>query len=126
MSSSKNQRDMEKEQYWQKVVGEAARSGLSIREFCRRHNLKESQFHWWQRTLKDRRQERMLRCQKRSGDAGGQATFALVSDGAQDLDAGLELVLGDSRRLRICKGVDEQTLRTVLAAVGTEGCAGGA
>lgn len=37
-------------------------------------------------------------------------------------DAGIELVLGDGRRLRISKGVDEQTLRGVLAAVEPSGC----
>jgi len=118
----KSQRDVEKERYWEKVIRDAARSGLSIREFCRRHDVKESQFHWWQRTLKNRRQERRLRRQKRRGEAGGQASFALVSDGPQDLDAGIELVLADGRRLRIGKGVDEQTLRTVLAAVGADRC----
>jgi hypothetical protein len=33
------------------------------------------------------------------------------------LDAGIELVLSDGRRLRIHKGVDETTLRAVLAAM---------
>jgi len=37
-------------------------------------------------------------------------------------DAGLELVLGDGRRLRIRKGVDEETLRAVLAAVEPSRC----
>ena len=119
MSSSKR-RDVEKERYWKKVIREAARSGLSIREYCRQHDLRESQFHWWQRKLKDGRQEGRLRGQ--GGGGGSKASFVLVSDGAEDLDAGIELVLGNGRRLRIRKGVDEQTLRTVLAAIGTEGC----
>lgn len=46
-----------------------------------------------------------------------QASFALVSDQPGGLDAGIELVLRDGRRLRISKGVDEETLRAVLAAV---------
>jgi transposase-like protein len=119
MSSSKR-RDVEKERYWEQVVREAARSGLSIREYCRRHDVKESQFHWWQRKLKDRRQER--RSGRQRGNDRSEASFALVSEGAEDLDAGIELVLGNGRRLRIRKGVDEQTLRTVLAAMGAEGC----
>ena len=125
MSPSRNELDVEKERYWEKVIREAARSGLSIREFCRRHDLKESRFHWWQRTLKNRRQERTLRRQKGNRAPEGQATFALVSDGPQDLDAGIELVLADGRRIRIGKAVDERTLRTVLAAVGPDGRAGG-
>jgi hypothetical protein len=32
--------DARKARYWQQMLGEAARSGLSIREFCRRRRLK--------------------------------------------------------------------------------------
>lgn len=38
------------------------------------------------------------------------------------MDAGIELVLGGGRRLRISKGVDETTLRTVLVAMGSNEC----
>jgi hypothetical protein len=119
---ARQQRDIEKERYWVKVIREAARSGKSIREFCAQRNLKESQFYWWQRKLRQRREERALR---RSGGhkAPGQGgTFALVSDEPGQLDAGIELVLADGRRVRISRGVDEGTLRTVLSAVGAEGC----
>jgi hypothetical protein len=37
-------------------------------------------------------------------------------------DAGIELVLGDGRRLRIHQGVEEQTLRAVLAALEPSRC----
>ncbi len=50
------------------------------------------------------------------------ARFALVSAEAGAVDAGLELVLGDGRRLRIGRGVDEATLRAVLAAVEQRAC----
>jgi len=111
--------DVEKRRFWQRMIGEAARSGISIREFCRRHRLKESQFYWWQRKLKAGRQGRTLR---RQGIDRGAANFALVSDEPGETDAGLELVLGDGRRLRIRKGVDEETLRAVLAAVEPSRC----
>jgi len=111
MSSGKG--DREKARYWQKIIREAARSGMSIREFCRQHRLKESQFYWWQHKLKANRQER----RHRPGGNRAKASFALVSAEPQAVDAGIELVLGDGRRLRIHKGVDEETLRAVLAAV---------
>lgn len=123
--SKDQQRDREKERFWRGVIAEAVRSGVSIREFCRKRKLKESQFYWWQRVLKDRREERMVRRRGKSRAAGGgssQASFALVSEERGALDAGIELVLGDGRRIRIGKGVDEETLRTVLAAVEREGC----
>jgi len=113
--------DEAKARQWRDLIGEAANSGLSIREFCRRRRLKESQFYWWGRKLRERRQERTWRRQGRPKAVGsGPATFALVSDEPSAADAGIELVLADGRRVRISRGVDEQTLRTVLAAVGSE------
>jgi hypothetical protein len=56
------------------------------------------------------------------GTANGPASFALVSDEAGSADAGIELLLSGGRRLRIAKGVDEATLRSVLAALELPGC----
>ena len=112
-------RDVEKERYWQKIIPEAVRSGMSIREFCRQRRLKESQFYWWQRRLKAGQGQRT---QRRAAMQGGAASFALVSDEAGATDAGIELVLGDGRRLRIRRGVDEATLRAVLAALESPRC----
>jgi len=113
------QRDVEKERYWQQTIHEAARSGLSIREFCRQRHVKESQLYWWQRRLKEIRRPRPV---QRKVASGSQASFALVSDDPGAADAGIELVLQDGRRLRISRGVDEPTLRAVLSALGPEAC----
>jgi len=116
---ARQQRDMEKEREWAKVIREATRSGMSIREFCAKRKLKESQFYWWQRKLRD---QRAARAKRRKAGKGREApaTFALVSEEPGQLDAGIELLLADGRRVRIGRGVDEETLRTVLSAVGTE------
>lgn len=108
--------DVEKARFWQKTIREAARSGLSTREFCRQHRLHESQFYWWQRRLAAHpaRQQR-----KQSPEA---ASFALVSEEPGAADAGIELVLAGGRRLRIAKGVDAPALRSVLAALEEPGC----
>jgi hypothetical protein len=111
--------DAKKARYWQARLGEAARSGVSIREFCRRHRLRESQFYWWQRKLRVGQEERTAR---RPGVNGNQASFALVSDEAGASDVGIELLLGDGRKLRIRQGVDEETLRSVLAALEQPRC----
>jgi transposase len=112
MSSGKG--NAEKARYWQRTIREAARSGISIREFCRQHRLKESQFYWWQHKLKVGRQTLSRRGLGVNWEA---ASFALVSNEPEGTDAGIELVLGDGRRLRIHSGVDEEILRAVLAAV---------
>jgi hypothetical protein len=51
-----------------------------------------------------------------------EATFALVSDAPGALEAGIELVLSDGRRVRIGKGVDPETLQTVLVTLGSGAC----
>lgn len=124
MEGQEKRRDIEKERYWGRVIGEAARSGVSIRRFCQQRQIRESQFYWWQRELKKRQQARALRkrnTSKATKDTG-EATFALVSeDGGEMGSSGIELVLRDGRRLRIARGVDEETLRTVVGVL-EEGC----
>ena len=67
-------KDVKKQRYWQRTIGEAARSGMSIREFCRRRQVKESQFYWWQHQLKaDGRREGTM-----ASGGDGRASFALV------------------------------------------------
>lgn len=107
--------DREKARFWRKAVHDAARSGLSIREFCRQRKLHESQFYWWQRNL-------AAKPAPPANQPDGAASFALVSGEAGAPDAGIELVLSGGRRLRIAKGVDEATLRSVLAALDERGC----
>jgi len=117
--SSREKDDAEKARYWQRTISEAARSGMSIRAFCRQRRLRESQFYWWQRKLRDGRQA--ARPPRPSGNAR-PASFALVSDEPGAADVGIELVLGDGRKLRIRRGVDEETLRAVLATLEPPRC----
>ena len=92
---------------------------MSVRSYCQQHRLSESQFHWWQRKLEEKR---LHRKPGRKNAAVAQASFALVSEDPEGMDAGIELVLGNGHRLRIRKGVDETTLRAVLAAMEPERC----
>jgi len=112
--SSKGKGDVEKARYWQRTISEAARSGMSIRAFCRQRRLQESRFYWWQHKLRASRQAGIT---PKAGGLGRPASFALVSEEGGATDAGIELVLGEGRKLRIRRGVDEGTLRAVLAAL---------
>ncbi len=51
---AKIQRDAEKERRWREVLSRQASSGLSVREFCKRERLTESQFYAWRRTIGER------------------------------------------------------------------------
>ena len=106
--------DLKKARTWRKIIREASRSGLSIREFCHQRRLKERQFYLWQRRLKDARADTMT--------GHGQPTFALVSEEPGELASGIELVLRSGVRIRIGRGVDEATLRTVLATADPQPC----
>ncbi len=124
MEREGKRRLVEKERYWRRVIGEAARSGVSIRQFCRERRLRKSQFYWWQRELKERQEARALGSQgrRKARNDAGQETFALVTeDGGELGSAGIDLVLRGGRRLRIGKGVDEETLRTAMGVL-EEGC----
>ena len=86
--------DAKKASYWQQTLGEAARSGLPIREFCRRRRLKESQFYWWQHRLRMARPEGAT---SKPGARESAANFALVSE--EGLQRFLDDFLGSLRRL---------------------------
>ncbi len=55
---AKHQQDPAKEAYWRKVLKRFATSGLSVREFCKREQLTESQFYAWRRTIGRKRRTR--------------------------------------------------------------------
>ena len=117
--NSREKGDGEKTRYWQRTISEAARSGMSIRAFCRQRRLRESQFNWWQRKLRAGREAGET---SRPSGNGKPASFALVSDESGATDVGIELVLGDGRKLRIRRGVEEETLRAVLATLEQPRC----
>lgn len=47
-------RDATKEAFWRDAIRRQAGSGLSVREFCRRHRLSEPSFYGWRRTYQER------------------------------------------------------------------------
>ena len=118
---NRNRADETKWTHWRGLMAEAARSGVSIREFCRRQRVTEAQFYAWRARLSGRRQGAARRRAKAA--AGSGSTFALVSTESGGLErVGVELVLGDGRRLRIAAGVEEATLRAVLSALEPARC----
>jgi transposase len=96
--SSISQRDQ-----WRERIAEHARSGLSIKQFCKDRNIAEHAFYAWRRRLRETEPVR----------------FALVdrAGGRHEPEWNLELTLLTGERLRIGTGVDAVTLRTVLEAL---------
>ena len=88
---------------WRERIAEHARSGLSIKQFCKDRGIAEPAFYGWRKRLRETEPVR----------------FALVDRTAapQSWEWNLELTLVTGERLRIGAGVDAVTLRTVLEAL---------
>jgi transposase-like protein len=103
---------------WSGIVERAESSGLSIREFCQQHGVNEGQFYHWRHRLE-------LESGKRQAKPSAGSEFLLVQPAPKaqpepatgSESAVLVLALDSGWRLRIPRGVDEATLRAVLAAL---------
>ena len=89
-------------------------SGMPVREYCRKHGLDEGQFYHWRHILE-------LEGHATSKPKTREPGFVLVRPAGEarpETEAGaLELVLDRGWRLRIGRGVEEASLRTVLNAL---------
>ncbi|MGA7235011.1 MAG: transposase [Bryobacteraceae bacterium] len=88
---------------WRERIAEHARSGLSIKQFCKDRGIAEHCFYAWRKRLRETEPVR----------------FALVdrTRTQQAPEWNLELLLVTGERLRIGAGVDRATLRTVMEAL---------
>ena len=85
---------------WRERIAEQARSGLSIKQFCKDRGIPEHAFYAWRRRMRETEPVR----------------FALVdrAGGPHVPEWSLELALLSGERLRSGAGVDGVTLRAVL------------
>jgi len=131
MAKDTARRDPAKESAWRRWVAEHAASGLSVRNFCRQHALKEVAFYWWRRELKRRDAERsdVIAADNPVVSSNAEKTPAsfvpvhVVKDGvarsetlvrANDREACcIEIVTG-GRLIRVRGLVDRQALTDVL------------
>jgi hypothetical protein len=93
----------ERHQWWQQLVAQQERSGLSVRAFCQQHRTSEPSFYHWRKRLAAR----------------PPVKFALVETGrnAPARGAAVDLTLPTGERLRVEPGVDAATLRVVLGVL---------
>lgn len=109
--------------YWRGVLGRQRESGLSIRRFCREHQVSEASFHSWKRKIAahnrsdatsaeagDQKQPAQKQVAKKAENA---AMFIPVRVSAADGRA-LEIVHPRGHVLRVPAIFDESSLRQVL------------
>jgi hypothetical protein len=87
---------------WAERIAAQQRSGISVKQFCKERGLTEYSFYAWRKRLQE----------------SVPVRFALVERSARGQERTaepvVELVLTTGERLRISRGVDITTLRTVL------------
>lgn len=99
------QRDAEKERRWRGVLSRQASSGLSVREFCKRDRLTESQFYAWRRTIAER-----------DGEASPSFVPVVVSDEPTS-DASIAIELAGGRVLKLSASTPAAWLAELLLAL---------
>lgn len=131
-----------KELRWRGILEDWPRSGLSKREYCERHGLKESTFHFWRRELAHRdklhqgrpfgfpqgRQGKSLSRRNSVGKAkplrwlpvhvaanGGPPGCLSLGDGRQA--SPIEIVLRSGHTIRLARGFDAAELGQVVSVL---------
>ena len=110
-------RDRRREARWRRIIREHGRSGLTIREFCRRGKLTETAFYFWRRELQRRQEEQDHR---EAIVSPPRPTFVAVrvdEHTASPAGGRIEIELPGGRRVHVIAPVDRQALADVLLAV---------
>jgi transposase-like protein len=113
MTNDSQRRDRTKEAFWRGRLTQQADSGLSVRAWCRKHEVKEAGFYWWRREL----------ARRDARDA--PRTFVPVQvtqDGPPDPGSPIEIVLADGRRVRLTGSVNGRMLADVLDVLERRAC----
>jgi hypothetical protein len=109
--SLRNPRDRGKERLWRRALREWRKTGLSIRDFCRKEGLAEGNFYAWRSTIA-----------RRDAEKAAFVPVQVVPDttmptGSHHELTALELILAGGRRLRVGPGFDATTLQRLLPLV---------
>jgi hypothetical protein len=103
------------EKSWIPILADWKKSGLGIREFCRRRRLRESAFWFWKKELPDREgRRREHRRPKPAGPALRILPVRVVNEPPSQ--APLEVLVG-GRAVRIPGDFDPALLRKVLSVL---------
>lgn len=126
----KRRRDGVKEAFWREQLAGQARSGLSVRAFCRQQGLAENSFYAWRRELAVRDREQVAARTAAARPAANQrAAFAevVVAPAASSATPAIEIILASAgrlpaRRISIATGFDPATLAAVLDVLEQRPC----
>lgn len=118
-------RETTRETFWRRLIRGQARSGRSIRAWCRQHSVQEASFYWWRRKL-DRCGATCRETVPRDADRRAPAFIPvrLTEDSPANAESEIEIVLAPERRVRLRGRVDRRALADVLAVLAEESSRG--
>ncbi len=124
-------RDLAREKLWRRTIRDQQRSGLSVRAFCAREGLKDSNFLRWRRELnrRDREKTTSFPDSATKGPTEPRVSPAFLPVHVLDADRvpsrpapPIEIVLDGGPTIRVPAGFDPRTLDEVLAVLGGRPC----
>ena len=113
---ARHQRDLRLEQIWRQHLRRQEASGQTVRAYCRDHDLAETAFHYWRRTIAER--DRQAR---RATPAAAFVPVTVVGR-SPAADSPIDIRLAGGHRLRVRAGCDRELLSAVLALLGARPC----
>ena len=108
MARRTKRRDPELERFWRRSIAERERSGLSVREHCVRHGVKEANFYAWRREIAKR-------------DRAIAAAVKFVPLHVRS-DAIIEVVLSAGVIVRVPVGAEATSVAELVAALRAASC----
>src|SRR3954466_8999516 len=81
------QRDPIREKFWRRTIREQQRSGLTVRAFCLREELKDWTFRWWRQELARRDRQTPAASRGELEGAPTESAPAFLSVRVTDLEA---------------------------------------
>jgi transposase-like protein len=127
-------RDADREKNWRRNLTRHAKSGLTVRQFCRREKLHESAFYFWRRTIQqrdamqhgsrqcglNRREHDSRQCRPNRRGIKPPAFVPLVVDNRHPA-ASITLELRGGRALRLSESFSVERLAGLIRALEAEG-----
>jgi transposase-like protein len=118
-------RDKRKEAFWRRTVRRQGQSGLTVRAFCREHELRETAFYFWRRELArrdatDRRRAAWLPVRRATPADQRRAAFMpvqVLQEAPAPAGGRIEIVLSGDRRVHVAAPVDRRALADVVAVL---------
>lgn len=101
---------------WRAVVAEQEKSGESVTEYCAGRGLSRWTLYEWRRRLRAERARTFVPVTVVTRPA------SLVAAPAAGSSAGIEIVLGSGRRLRLERGFDPAALSAAVRALEARAC----